>query len=313
MIEVRSLTKNYGTFNAVSDLSFSVRPGEILGFLGPNGAGKTTTMRILTGYFPPTRGEVKIAGHDIITEPLQAKSKTGYLPESPPLYDEMTVVEYMNFVAQIKGINSNKLTTRVNETLERCSLTKERNQLTGTLSKGYRQRVGIAQALVHNPAVLLLDEPTAGLDPAQIGETRQLIKSLGGDHTVLLSTHILPEVSVTCDRVAIINNGRLLAQGTPESLQEQFRQTKHLQLTIQGNLPSIKKVLLETKGVLGLEVKSQVATDITSLLVKVDAQKDIRRHLSSRIIENELGLLEQKQNDMSLEETYLRAISQEDS
>src|SRR6185503_13375320 len=218
VIEVQHLTKRYGRVTAVHDVSFRVERGEILGFLGPNGAGKTTTMRILTGYMPATEGKAIVAGFDVFDQPIEAKRRTGYLPETPPLYPDMTVIEYLGFVARIKGVPPGERRQRVQQVMERTRVADMANRLCAKLSKGYRQRVGLAQALIHNPDVLILDEPTAGLDPKQIIETRELIKDLAGDHTVILSTHILPEVSQTCERVVIINAGRVVAIDTPDNL-----------------------------------------------------------------------------------------------
>ena len=218
MIEVQHLTKRYGKVTAVDDVSFRVERGEILGFLGPNGAGKTTTMRILTGYMPATDGRATVAGYDVFTNPIEAKRRTGYLPETPPLYPDMTVREYLEFVARIKGIPANERATRIDTVMQRTHVADMASRHCGKLSKGYRQRVGLAQAILHNPEVLILDEPTAGLDPKQIIETRDLIRSLAGDHTIVLSTHILPEVAQTCQRVVIINRGRVVAVDTPDNL-----------------------------------------------------------------------------------------------
>ena len=315
MIEVKDVTKEYGPFTAVSDLSFSVDAGEILGFLGPNGAGKTTTMRVLTGFFPPSAGTARVAGHDVVAEPLAAKAKIGYLPETPPLYPEMSVVDYVHFVAQIKGVPSVERAEKVERALERCSLTEVRDKLTAKLSKGFRQRVGLAQALVHDPEVLILDEPTAGLDPQQINETRELIKTLGGDHTVILSTHILPEVSMTCDRVVIINRGQLVAQGAPESLtdrfRDQFRKTDSVHITVQGSLGEIEAVIRETVGVLDFRVSGRTSNDVVSFAIEVASDADVRRTLAERIVTRGLGLLELHRSGMSLEDVYLRAIANE--
>ena len=315
MIEVEGVTKEYGPFTAVRDLSFSVARGEILGFLGPNGAGKTTTMRVLTGFFPPSAGTVRVAGHDVVAEPLAAKAKIGYLPETPPLYPEMSVVDYVHFVAHIKGVPSVERAEKVDRALERCSLTEVRDKLTAKLSKGFRQRVGLAQALVHDPEVLILDEPTAGLDPQQIGETRELIKTLGGDHTVILSTHILPEVSMTCNRVVIINRGRLVAQGTPESLtdrfRDQFRKTASVDVTVQGSLGEIEAVIRGTVGVLDFRESGRESNDVVSFTIEVASDADVRRTLAERIVTRGLGLLELHRSRTSLEDVYLRAIANE--
>ena len=222
MIEVEHLSKIYGSTTAITDVTFSVEPGEILGFLGPNGAGKTTTMRILAGYLPATTGTAKIAGYDVHDHSLLVRQRIGYLPETPPLYPEMTVEGFLHFVARIKGVSSGDRPTKVTAAINRCNLEDKRKVIIRKLSKGYRQRVGIAQAIVHDPPAIILDEPTIGLDPRQIIEVRNLIKSLAGTHTIILSTHILPEVSMTCSRVAIINRGQIVATNTPENLMTQL-------------------------------------------------------------------------------------------
>ncbi|PYR55634.1 MAG: MFS transporter, partial [Acidobacteria bacterium] len=218
MIEVQHLTKRYGRVTAVEDVSFRVERGEILGFLGPNGAGKTTTMRILTGFIPATEGKAIVAGFDVFEQPIEAKRRTGYLPETPPLYPDTSVIEYLTFVSKIKGVPPGERKDRIKAVMQRTRIDDVADRLCAKLSKGYRQRVGLAQAIIHNPDVLILDEPTAGLDPKQIIETRELIKELAGSHTIILSTHILPEVSQTCERVVIINKGRVVAVDTPDNL-----------------------------------------------------------------------------------------------
>src|SRR6266568_678952 len=234
MIEVEGLTKRYGPTLAVADVSFVAQKGEILGFLGPNGAGKTTTMRVITGYLPPSEGRVRVAGYDVAEEPMEAKRRTGYLPESPPVYPDMTAQEYLTFVARIKGVPRREIRNRIDEVAARCAIADVRNRQIGKLSKGYRQRVGLAQALLHNPEVLILDEPTAGLDPKQIIETRELIKALAGQHTVVLSTHILPEVSKTCQRVVVINAGKIVAVGTPDELTKRLQGFESVLITAEG-------------------------------------------------------------------------------
>ena len=311
MIEVSGITKEFGRFTAVNGLSFSVAKGEVLGFLGPNGAGKTTTMRILTGFIPATRGTAVVAGHDILSEPLQAKRKIGYLPESPPLYPEMTVVDYLEFVSRIKDVPRERRKARITESLEKCSLTDVRDKLLGKLSRGYRQRVGLAQALVHEPEVLILDEPTAGLDPKQINETRALIRSLGGDHTVVLSTHILPEVVMTCDRVVILNKGSVVAQGTTQSLIDQFRQAEHLQVTVQGPEPEVLNTLRSQDGVMAAEPVKREG-DVVTYRLSVAPGKDVRRELAARLVRAGYGLLGLHQEGATLEEVYLRVVSSEE-
>src|SRR5215207_3294154 len=251
MIEVQHLTKQYGTVTAVSDVSFRVETGEILGFLGPNGAGKTTAMRIITGYMPATEGKATVAGFDVFEQPIEAKRRTGYLPETPPLYPDMTVREYLRFVAKIKGVRAH-LNDRVDAVMKKTWVADMANRDCGKLSKGYRQRVGLAQALIHEPEVLVLDEPTAGLDPKQIIETRQLIRELAGTHTIVLSTHILPEVSQTCQKVVIINKGRVVAVDTPANLTARLRGSETMYLQVDAAGQDAAPVLRSVPGVLNL-------------------------------------------------------------
>src|SRR5512140_884725 len=234
MIKVEGLTKRYGRNVAVDNISFGVQKGQIVGFLGPNGAGKTTTMRVLTCFLPPTAGTAEVAGYDVLAAPMEVKRRIGYLPETPPLYPEMEVVEYLVFVGRLKGIGKADLARRVDEVIERTSIGDVRTKLLGRLSKGYRQRVGLAQAIIHNPDVLILDEPTAGLDPKQIIETRQLIRALAGDHTIILSTHILPEVEQTCEQVIIISKGKLVATDSVENLTRRLRGSEAIGVEVEG-------------------------------------------------------------------------------
>src|SRR5205809_1422008 len=249
MIEVQHLTKRYGPFTAVDDVSFKVERGEILGFLGPNGAGKTTTMRVLTGYMPPTDGKAMVAGYDVSQQPIEAKRRTGYLPETPPLYPEMTVSEYLTFCARIKGVPRADRKTRVATAMERTWVADMADRHCGKLSKGYKQRVGLAQALIHEPEVLVLDEPTAGLDPKQIIETRQLIRALAGNHTIVLSTHILPEVAQTCQKVVIINKGRVVAVDTPDNLTARLKGAATMYVQVDAPAADAGAALAAVRGV----------------------------------------------------------------
>src|SRR5438094_3478934 len=252
MIEAIQLTKIYGNTQALNDVSFRVEKGEILGFLGPNGAGKTTTMRVLTGYMPATDGKAVVAGYDVFANPLEAKRRTGYLPETPPLYPDMTVREYLTFVARIKvasAMTTAERRTRVDSAMKRARVDDMADRHCAKLSKGYRQRVGLAQALIHDPEVLILDEPTAGLDPKQIIETRDLIRSLAGDHTIVLSTHILPEVAQTCQRVVIINKGRVVAIDTPDNLTARLRGAETLYVQVDAAGADAGTVLTRVAGV----------------------------------------------------------------
>ena len=310
MIEVQNLTKRYGPVTAVDDVSFKVERGEILGFLGPNGAGKTTTMRILTGYMPPTGGKAVVGGYDVQEQPIEAKRRTGYLPETPPLYPDMTVRDYLDFCARIKGVPRGERTTRVTNAMERTRIADVGKRHCGKLSKGYRQRVGLAQALLHNPEVLILDEPTAGLDPKQIIETRQLIKQLGGDHTVILSTHILPEVSQTCGRVVIINRGRVVAVDSPDNLTSRLRGSETMFLQVDAGGADPKDTLRAVDGVIQVRV-AETRGAVTALEVESGQGRDVRRELAAAIVNRGWGLLELRPMRMSLEEIFLHLTTED--
>ena len=304
MIEVDSLTKRYGRATAVDGISFKVEKGEILGFLGPNGAGKTTTMRILTCYLPPSEGTARVAGHDVFAEPLEVKKRVGYLPETPPLYPDMEVGEYLDFCAKIKGVAGAERKTRIADAIEKCRVGDVRTKLIGKLSKGYRQRVGLAQAILHNPDVLILDEPTAGLDPKQIIETRELIKGLGGSHTVVLSTHILPEVSMTCGRVVIINKGRVVAEDTPENLTRRLQGAAMIRLEVRGDQGSLAETVRSVPGVLAVHVRAPHG-DVQIVDVEAEAGRDVRADLARAVVNKGQGLVGLHQHGMSLEDIFL--------
>ena len=310
MIEVQHITKRYGRTTAVDDVSFRVERGEILGFLGPNGAGKTTTMRILTGYMPPTEGRAFVAGFDVFTHPLDAKRRTGYLPETPPLYPDMTVREYLDFVARIKGVPPKERKDRVAGVMRRTHVADMADRHCAKLSKGYRQRVGLAQALIHNPEVLILDEPTAGLDPKQIIETRDLIRGLAGDHTIVLSTHILPEVAQTCQRVVIINKGRVVAVDTPEALTSRLTgaETMYVQIDALGTDPT--EALRAIPGVTRVSIAER-RDGSEAYEVESARGTDIRRDLARAVVHHGWGLLELRPMRMSLEEIFLQVTTEE--
>ena len=310
MIEVQHLTKRYGPFTAVDDVSFKAERGEILGFLGPNGAGKTTTMRVLTGYMPPTEGRAIVAGYDVLDEPIEAKRRTGYLPETPPLYPDMTVQDYLAFCARIKGVPRENRKTRVATVMERTRVADMATRHCGKLSKGYRQRVGLAQALLQNPDVLILDEPTAGLDPKQIIETRQLIKELGGDHTVILSTHILPEVSQTCHRVVIINKGRVVAVDSPENLTSRLRGSETMYLQVDAPGADVAPALAAIPGVTRV-VPSDVRATAAGFEIESESGRDVRRELAAAVVTRGWGLLELRPTRMSLEEIFLHLTTED--
>ena len=310
MIEVQHLTKRYGPVTAVDDVSFRVERGEILGFLGPNGAGKTTTMRVLTGYMPPTEGRAVVAGFDVLEQPLEAKRRTGYLPETPPLYPDMRVRDYLTFVAKIKGVPRGDIKARVLRTMERTRIADMAQRQCGKLSKGYRQRVGLAQALLHDPDVLILDEPTAGLDPKQIIETRQLIKELAGNHTIVLCTHILPEVSQTCQRVVIINKGRVVAVDTPDNLTARVGGAEALYVQVDGMGADVRVALEQLPGVTRTSVSDTQGT-VVGLEIGSASGRDIRRELAAAVVARGWGLLELRPMRMSLEEVFLHVTTEE--
>jgi ABC-2 type transport system ATP-binding protein len=308
MIEVEHLSKIYGSTAAIEDVTFSVQSGEIMGFLGPNGAGKTTTMRILSGYLPASNGTAKIAGIEVHENSMAVRQKIGYLPETPPLYPDMSVEGFLKFVAEIKGVPRADRLKRVDYALDRCNLTDRRKTLIRKLSKGYRQRVGLAQAIVHDPPVIILDEPTIGLDPKQIIDVRNLIKSLAGDHTVILSTHILSEVSMTCNRVAIINQGKIVATGSPEILTKELAQQTSYEIQTSATLEQARSVLRQVTGVVSVDLNNtdQTETDRVNLRVLSNVPDDISRELVSALVTQDLGLYEIRRKQTSLEDVFLQ-------
>ncbi len=312
MIQVEHLTKRYGLLTAIKDVTFEVKKGEILGFLGPNGAGKTTTMRILSGFFPATEGKASVAGFDVFEEPLEAKRRIGYMPENPPLYTEMSVDAYLKFVATIKGIERGATTARLKEVKERLGLHDQGERLIKHLSKGYRQRVGLAQCLIHDPEVLILDEPTIGLDPRQINEFRELIRSLRGEHTLILSTHILPEVSMTCDRVIIINGGQIVAIDTPQNLISQMRGGERITLEVAGSVEGLPSLLHEIPQVQKVVI-SEATNGHHPIMVEADGQAEIRHLISQKVIQAGLELYQLRTEAVSLEDVFLKLTIEEGS
>ncbi len=311
MISVQNLTKRYDRNVAVNEISFEVAKGQIVGFLGPNGAGKTTTMRILTCFMPPTSGRASVAGFDVLDQPLEVKRRIGYLPETPPLYPEMEVHEYLAFVARLKGIPHADVSRRVAEVSERCAVTDVSRKLISKLSKGYRQRVGLAQAILHNPDVLILDEPTAGLDPKQIHETRQLIRSLAGEHTIILSTHILPEVEQTCDHVIIISKGKIVAQDTVENLTSRLRGQEAVLVEVTGaGADDIRGALSGVPGVARV-VHRDSRNGLHSFEVESAPGQNVRALLARRVVESGWSLHELRPVAMSLEEVFLELTASE--
>jgi ABC-2 type transport system ATP-binding protein len=311
MIKTENLTKYYGTFPAIQDVTFSAEKGEILGFLGPNAAGKTTTMRILTCFFPPTSGNATVAGYDVFADSLEVRKRIGYLPETVPLYLEMTAASYLSFVGEVKGLRGRELKTQVGKVIEECGVQQVQHRIIRHLSKGFRQRVGIAQALLHDPEVLILDEPTIGLDPKQIIEIRDLIKSLGGERTVILSTHILPEASMTCERVVIINEGRIVAQGTPESLDAQLEKSARVQIAVDGPTNAVREGLERVTGVTTVTVQKMGNGTPAMFLVESRRDKDVRKDLARMVHERGWGLVEMKSVGMTLEDIYIKVLTRE--
>ena len=321
MIEVENLTKRYGDFTAIEGVTFNVAEGEVVGFLGPNAAGKTTTMRILTCFMPATDGTARIAGYDVFDDPIEVRKRIGYMPENVPLYTEMTVKSYLSFMAQVKGVARKERRQRVDFAIEACGLENFRNRVIGKLSKGYRQRVGLAQALVHNPQVLILDEPTIGLDPRQIIEIRNLIKSLGGEHTVILSTHILPEASMICSRIMIINEGRIagevsLKDGRVATIESRageainLEESGNVHLQIHGPSDEVLAGLRLTPNVSDVQLERE-DNGIGIYVVTHEAGVDIRAELTSTIVHSGWRLLELRPAEMTLEEAFLELTREE--
>ncbi len=312
MITVENLTKRYAAKTAVEGMSFQVEKGEILGFLGPNGAGKTTTMRIITGFMPASDGSVRVDGFDVFDNPIDVRRRIGYLPENPPLYLEMSVVGYLRFVSKIKGVPKDRIDGEVARVMQRVSITDVKERIIAKLSKGYKQRVGLAQALLNDPPVLILDEPTIGLDPKQIHEVRELIKDLAGNHTVVLSTHILPEVEQTCHRVIIIDKGKIVAVDTPQNLRFQLQGAERVTLEVQGPPAEITSNLKALPGVVDVR---QVAESDGHYRFQVEGElrKDIRNDLARTIVQSGWGLYELQSATMSLEDIFLKLTTAEES
>jgi ABC-2 type transport system ATP-binding protein len=313
LIEVQDLTKAYGNVTAVDHVSFTVNKGEILGFLGPNGAGKTTTMRILTGYMPATSGTARIAGFDVFDDSMEVRRRIGYLPEAPPVYPDMSVESYLDFVLRIKNIPSERRAASITDALAKTNLADKRHTLIKRLSRGYKQRVGLAQALVHDPEVIILDEPTVGLDPKQIIEVRHLIKNLAGSHTIILSTHILPEVSMTCDRVVIINKGKIAAVDTPENLTSQLRGGQRIRVEAQAPEGPLAELLGQIPGAGRVDLQNTRADGRVTAIVEAASGQDIRSQVAARIVEKGWGLFELHGVSMSLEDIFLELTTDDAS
>ncbi len=307
MIKVENLTKYYGKRLAVDNISFNVGKGEIVGFLGPNAAGKTTTMRILTGFLAPTRGDVSVAGYDVLSHSLEARQHIGYFPEAVPLYTDMTVRSYLDFSARLRGLDKNKIKSRIEDVVEICHLEEYVDVPIGKLSKGFRQRVGVAQTIIHEPQVLILDEPTIGIDPIQVAMTRQLIKELGKEHTILISTHILPEVSMTCERVIIINEGKIVAEDRIENLSSMITGSRRIRLEVEGPSKEIAERLRKIKDVL------RVKYDGSYYIVECPAGQDLRGKITETIVRGGWTFLSLESMEMSLEDIFLKLTTKEET
>src|SRR5215217_732199 len=308
MIDVQQITKRYGQHTAIDRVSFTVAKGEVLAFLGPNGAGKTTTMRILTCFMPATEGTARVAGFDCVDQPLEVKRRIGYLPETPPVYQELTVTEYLTFVGRLRGMSGRQLSSALDQSIGRLELGSVRGRLIGNLSRGYRQRVGLAQALLHDPPVLILDEPTVGLDPKQIIEIRELIKSLAGSHSVILSTHILPEATAVCQRVVIISGGRIVAEDTPEQLSARLRQSEKILITLNSPPSDCEAKLRTISGILNLFPGAVTG----SFLIECGLGQDLREDIARFVVSNGWGLLELRTIQMTLEDVFLQLTGDEE-
>jgi ABC-2 type transport system ATP-binding protein len=312
MIEVEGLTKYYGSYPAIKDVSFKVAEGDVIAFLGPNAAGKTTTMRVLTSFTAPTSGKATIAGHDVWDDSLESRRHIGYLPEHTALYTDLTVAQHLRYGAHLAGYPERQVSSRVDEVMQLCAVADRADTIIGKLSKGYRQRVGLALAIVHDPPVLILDEPTIGLDPRQVAETRRLIKSLGKKHTVMLSTHILPEAQMVCERVIIINEGSIVAEDTPERLTAQIRRAQTLQIRVKSTDPSAASRLRDIAGVSACRRTAEAGDGACYELEMPVEGRDIRAEVAEFVVKNGWGLLEMRSLEMTLEDVFLRLTTEEE-
>jgi len=313
LIEVQNLTKHFGRHIAISDISFRAEQGEILGFLGPNGAGKTTTMRILTCYLPPTSGRARVAGFDILDDSMEVRRRIGYLPENVPLYTDLSVRDYLGFVGRLKGMPQAGRAARTERVMDECGISQVKDRTIGKLSKGYRQRVGLAQALLNDPEVLILDEPTVGLDPQQIIEIRELIRNLAGKRTIILSTHILPEASLLCQRVLIVNKGKLISADTPDNLKARLRSSMMIDIVARGDCAAIMRHIESLSGVRSVNRMESFADGSHSLRIESKDNEDIRESVAASIIEQGFGLLSLTTSDLSLEDIFVHLVTKEDT
>jgi ABC-2 type transport system ATP-binding protein len=311
MIEVENLTKNYGQVSAIKDITFSVAKGEVLGFLGPNGAGKTTTMRVLTCFHPATKGRATVAGYDVYNQPMEVRSRIGYLPESVPIYGDMRVRDYLNFVADIKGVEKKERGRVLTRVMGDCGIEERAGWLIRNLSKGLRQRVGLAQAVINDPQVLILDEPTIGLDPKQIIDIRQRIKEMAGKRTVILSSHILPEVSMVCQRVVIINKGEVVAEDTPSNLTKRLQKKTTVCLQVRGPENEVESALGRVEGVNNVKLNRKITGDVREYTVDTQKDADLRGRLAGEVVRNGWELLELTSGTMTLEDIFVQLVTEE--
>ena len=312
MIELKNITKYYGDFPAVTNISFKIEKGEIVGLLGPNGAGKSTTMKMITGFMPPTSGELTVGGNDIVSQSIEARRKIGYLPETVPLYTDMTVYSYIEYMGMLRGLSKKNIKSKVDNVIEICKLGDYRNSLISKLSKGFRQRVGISQAIIHEPEVLVLDEPTIGIDPNQVVETRQLIKNLSGEHTLILSSHILPEVSSICERVLIIHEGEIAASDTIENLSSLMSGKNKIEADIIGSPQAIVTELEKINDVKSVQFSiNKSSSEFSTFSIESEINSDIRSEIAKIIINNDWGLIRLQSMGMSLEDIFLQITTAE--
>ncbi|HDT15028.1 MAG TPA: ABC transporter ATP-binding protein [Firmicutes bacterium] len=313
MIELINVTKRFGKNATVNNVTFEVKKGEITGFLGPNGAGKTTTMRMITGFFSPTEGSINVAGIDILKDPIAAKRKIGYMPENVPLYKELTVYGYLKFIAEVKGVKKGEIAARIEKAMEEAGVSQVRNKIIGNLSKGYRQRTGIAQAILNDPEVLILDEPTSGLDPKQIKEIRNLIKNMKGERTIILSTHILPEVSMTCDKVVVINEGKIIVQDDVYNVENKFHKSSKVYVEVKAPKTDFAAAVKKIKGVAGISVEKEADKGHAVYSVETEEGFDVRGDIVRCIVKNRWDLLELKRQSFTLEDVFLKLVTKEDA
>ena len=312
MIEIEHVWKYFGDFPAVTDISFTVEKGEVLGFLGPNGAGKSTTMKMITGFLPPSAGTLTVAGFDIVTNSLDARRHIGYLPETVPLYTDMTITDYLSFMGKIRGMSGPDIKRRIGEVADLTGLEGYLTTIIGKLSKGYRQRVGIAQAIIHEPDVLILDEPTIGIDPIQVVDTRRLIKDLGGEHTLIISTHILPEVSMICERVIIIHEGQIVAVDRPENLAARLQGVERIEIDVKGPSKNIVEALQRIEGIHEVERNYVQDGGFSTYVVAADSKADLRARMAVAIVNGGWELLRLQSIGMSLEDIFLKLTTTEE-